>query len=65
MKSQREQIKKHLLRGWSITPLQALNLFGCMRLASRIGEIEKEGYVIERKMEKKNGKRYARYWMEK
>jgi len=65
MKSQREQIKKRLLRGLSITPLQALNLFGCQRLSPRIGEIEKEGYIVPRKMEKRNGKRYARYWMEK
>ena len=51
MRTQNEMILKHLQthkRG--ITPMQALNKFGCMRLASRISELRRMGYVISREM---------------
>jgi len=51
MRTQNERILKHLQthkRG--ITPMQALNKFGCMRLASRISELRRMGYVISREM---------------
>lgn len=35
-----------------ITQLDALRLFGCMRLASRIRELIKEGYLISSEMVK-------------
>lgn len=37
--SQRATIARYLLSGESLTQLQALNLFGCMRLAPRIFEL--------------------------
>lgn len=37
--SQRKKIAAHLLAGNSLTALQALNHFGCARLAARIGEL--------------------------
>lgn len=33
----------------SITQYEALNELGCMRLASRISDLKKDGYVIESK----------------
>lgn len=51
MRTQNEMILKHLQthkRG--ITPMQALEKFGCMRLASRISDLRKIGYVISREM---------------
>ncbi len=42
MKSQKELIRKHLIRRRTITPAQALDLYGCMRLAARIGELREE-----------------------
>ena len=65
--SQNKRIAAHLERGFSITPLAALRSYGCMRLASRIGELRKGGMVIEREMVKDavTGARYARYWMAK
>lgn len=51
MRTQNEMILKHLQthkRG--ITPIQALNKFGCMRLASRISDLRKMGYSISREM---------------
>jgi hypothetical protein len=44
--TQKDKIKAHLESGKSITPLEALNLFGCFRLASRISELKREGMDI-------------------
>ena len=51
MRTQNEMILKHLQthkRG--ITAMQALNKFGCMRLASRISDLRRMGYDISREM---------------
>lgn len=57
--SQKAKILAHMKRGLTITPLQALDLFGCMRLASRIGDIEEMWYSIYRvwvTVKNRNGK---------
>lgn len=59
--SQRDSILDHLLEGNSITPIDALNLFGCFRLGARIHDLRKDGYNIETEYEHNNGKKYARY----
>lgn len=41
-KSQKELIRRHLIRRRTITPQQALDLYGCMRLAARIAELRRE-----------------------
>jgi hypothetical protein len=46
MNSQCEQILKYLKTGKAITPLEALEKFGCFRLAARIDELRKRGYSI-------------------
>ena len=40
--TQTEMILNHLKGGGSITGMEALNHFGCFRLASRISEIKKD-----------------------
>ena len=44
--SQKTRIKEHLRFYGSISPLEALNLFGCMRLSQRIRELKDEGLEI-------------------
>lgn len=55
----------HLKDGRSITPLEALDKFGCFRLGARIFELKEEGHPIEREMvevETRDGTtRVARY----
>lgn len=58
--SQSENILSHLQKR-SITPLDAFTLYGCMRLAARIQELKELGHNIVTTMEKKNGKKFARY----
>ena len=60
--SQCEQIKDWLESGNRLTSLEALSLFGCMRLASRIHDLRERGMDI--KMENiitATGKRVAQY----
>lgn len=63
--TQRNEIRTRLLRGESITPMQALNEFGCFRLATRIFELKnEENLPIETAIERgDNGKRWARYYI--
>lgn len=47
--TQCEQILAHLKTGRSITALDALNEYGCFRLAARINDLKHDGHVIESK----------------
>ena len=61
--TQRDQILAHLQAGHTITPLQALSLFGCMALSQRMTELRKMGYPIVSTLVREGRKSYARYAM--
>lgn len=63
--TQNDMILGHLLEGKSITSLDALKEYGCLRLSGRIYDLKKEGYPIESKMIKvePNDKYVSVYWM--
>jgi hypothetical protein len=61
--SQTALIKGWLLNGRSITQLDALNMFGCFRLAARIANIREEGFDIVTDMVTVNDKRIAQYYL--
>ena len=44
-----------------LTPIEALEGSGCLRLAARVEELRRKGYNITTEMVEKNGKRFARY----
>ena len=46
-KTQNMRILKHLKAGKTITALQALRQFGCLRLSARILDLKKIGFEIE------------------
>lgn len=60
--SQKKRILRYLLNGNSLTPLDALNLFGCFRLGARIWELRNEGYPVKMRLVEHNGKRFAEYY---
>lgn len=66
-KTQKEKIREYLLNGGTLTPLDALEKFGCFRLATRIFELKKEGLDIRTEMveNEATGKRYAKYFIPK
>ena len=60
--TQAGRILAYLRAGHRITALDALELFGCFRLAARIHELRREGWAIEeRTVETASGKRIAEY----
>ena len=61
MRSQTDQIRSELLAGEAITALDALEKFGCLRLAARVKELRAQGLNIQTVTEKRNGKKFARY----
>jgi hypothetical protein len=59
--TQKENILQHLQTFKKITPLEALNLYGCFRLASVIFMLKKDGYMIATNMITKGEKTFAEY----
>lgn len=59
--SQSDAIREHLESGRDLTPLDALDLYGCFRLAARVDELRASGLNIETIIERRGKKRYARY----
>lgn len=63
--SQERKIMGHMFRGNRITPLDALNLYGCERLAARVADIKKRGIDVKSEyVTLPNGKRVKSYWIE-
>jgi hypothetical protein len=60
-KSQSFRILNFMKKGRGITPVQALNTFGCFRLASRIHELKSMGHNITTTKVTKNDKTFAQY----
>lgn len=68
--TQNEKILRHLRKYGSITPLEALEEYGIMRLASRISDLKKEGAPITREIATSRNRfgesvRYAVYRLNK
>lgn len=63
-KSQEDLILDYLRSGKSLTPITALNLFGCFRLGARCFDLRAKGHNIQSELIKgENGKHFARYWL--
>jgi len=60
-----QQILSHLQSGRPITALEALNLYGIFRLASRIHDLKKNGIAIKsRDVETETGKKVSQYYVD-
>mgnify|MGYP005993141607 CR=1 FL=1 len=59
--SQNDGIINYLKQGKKLTPIKALNKFGCFRLSARIFDLKQMGYNIECTNVSKNGKHFAEY----
>lgn len=62
--TQKEQILQHLTEIGPITPIEALEKYGCFRLGARIADLKKEGVAIRTDIVARNGKRFAQYSLE-
>ena len=64
--SQNTRIKEWQNDGNTLTPLQALEKFGCFRLASRIHDLRQDGLDVQTNFIKhENGNRFAIYELTK
>jgi hypothetical protein len=62
--SQNKMILAYMMGGKRITALEALNLFGCLRLASRINDLRNQGFIIQKQMVKtESDKHVMQYWI--
>lgn len=60
--TQADMILQHMREKGPITPIQALQLYGCFRLAARISELKERGISISTEVASgDNGKHWARY----
>lgn len=64
-KSQEKRILNYLQNGGKITPLEALNKFGCLRLSGRIYDLRRKGYNIKSNRITVNKKQVAQYSLQK
>lgn len=67
-RSQCDMILRYLKDHGSITALDAIREFGCMRLAARISDLRERGYVIEASDEYSKNRygdkiRHSRYFL--
>jgi hypothetical protein len=63
--SQCTSILRYLETGRSVSPLMALDRWGCLRLAARIRELKNRGHRIERHMVRYGKKSYAAYLLDR
>lgn len=64
--SQCSEILKHMQERGSITALEALDLYGCFRLAARIKDLRADGHIIvTEEVSLPNNKTIARYSLAK
>lgn len=59
--TQENAVLEHLKQQKSITPIEALQQYGCFRLASIIHKLKKKGYEIQTEIIKQDEKNFAKY----
>lgn len=60
METQNKLILQHL-KVKPITPIEALEYYGCFRLAARIRDLRMYGHLIHTELTEQDGKRFATY----
>jgi hypothetical protein len=63
--TQQTQIIDYLKTGKTLSPLECLDMFGCMKLATRIGELKKQGFNIgsEWRQDFNTNKKWKEYYL--
>jgi hypothetical protein len=61
METQNQLIRQHLESGKSITPLEALSMYGCLRLGARIYDLRQDGLPIKTEIKRNGEKWFAEY----
>ena len=64
MNNQQAKIYSYMKTNGSITPMECFEHLKITKLATRIGEMKREGVRIGSEMEKSGDAWYKRYWLE-
>ena len=66
-KTHKKLLLEHLMKGATITPLEALRRFNCMSCSQRLGDLRRdEGIPIQsRFITTPTGKKVKEYWLER
>tara|TARA_R110001592_G_scaffold104633_1_gene294312 strand:- start:1007 stop:1231 length:225 start_codon:yes stop_codon:yes gene_type:complete len=59
--TQASNVLEHLQNGKRITPIDALNLYGCFRLSAIIFDLRQQGFPIKTHFKTTNNKTFAEY----
>lgn len=59
--SQTLAIQRHLAKGNTLTPLEALQKFNCLRLGARCWDLKQAGWPVKSTLVDVGGKKVARY----
>lgn len=62
-RAQAAKILAALLDGEGISSIDALNRWGCFRLGARVYDLRAAGVPITKRLERRNGKGFARYYI--
>ena len=60
-RTQEARIFDYLNEGNTLTPLEALEKFGCFRLGARIFDLRKKGLNVQMRLVRKGNKNFAEY----
>ena len=64
MQTQSDKILDYLQAGHSLNAMDALSLFQCFRLASRISDLRRQGHNIQSEFIRvPSGKKVKKYWL--
>ena len=63
--TQTQRILIYLKTGKSLTPLEALQKFGCLRLAARVADLRRDGHTLWTNYVQKDKKIFAAYKLSK
>lgn len=61
--TQNQLIRQHLETKESLTPIDALKLYGVFRLAARVHKLRSEGMIIQSEMITNGKKKFAKYFV--
>lgn len=61
--TQNQNILQYLKAGNRITPLEALNKFGSLRLGARIHDLKRLGYNIQKEIKTQGKQHFAEYYL--
>ena len=62
-RTQEARIFDYLIEGNTLTPLEALEKFGCLRLGARIFDLRKKGINVQMRLVRKGNKNFAEYFI--